>query len=175
MPKAVIFDLGDTVLEERSYSITEGYDAISKHLCPRASVEELKKSITRNKTGNKEFKLLEWISAHLLNPHGLVNSQNIELELWKETVSLLPKPDIQCVLDFLVDKDIRIAAISNAIFSSSCMKVELEAHGLDKYFELILSSADHGLRKPDKEIFRLALNALEIVALQSGYKGRNCQ
>ena len=42
------------------------------------------------------------------------------------------------------------------------MRSELEGHKLDGYFEFVISSADHGIRKPDIKIFELALSALEI-------------
>ena len=173
MPKAIIFDLGDTVLEERSYNIAAGYDVISKYLCPSATLEELMMATAKNQTGNSEFKLLEWINSRLLNPHGLVTAQDVEIKLWKETVSLALKPDIKRALDFLVDKNIRIAAISNAIFSSSCMKVELAKHNIDKYFEFIISSADYGIRKPGIEIFELALSTLKIKPQSTWYIGDN--
>ena len=173
MPEAIIFDLGDTVLEERSYNIAAGYDVISKHLCPSASLEELRIATAKHQSGNSEFKLLEWINSHLLNPQGLITAQDVELELWNETVSLALKPDIKRVLDFLVDRNIRIAAISNAIFSSSCMKVELAKHNIDKYFEFIISSADYGIRKPSTEIFELALSTLQMEPQSTWYIGDN--
>lgn len=103
--------------------------------------------------GTAEFQLLQWIRDNLSSDQASVTAEAIELKLWKKTVSLLPIQGVQSVLDFLVKENIRVAAISNAIFRSPCMAYELEKHGLNKYFEFILSSADHGIRKPDPKIF----------------------
>ena len=69
---------------------------------------------------------------------------------------------MQSILDFLVKKNIRVAAISNAIFRSPCMAYELEKHALNKYFEFVVSSAGLGIRKPDPRIFEAALKKLDL-------------
>ena len=40
MPKATIFDLGDTVLEERSYNMIDGYKSISSKLSSSVSLDD---------------------------------------------------------------------------------------------------------------------------------------
>ena len=173
MIQAVIFDLGDTVLEEKSYDIASGFAEISRNLVPHATLEQLNLSIAKYQVGSSEFRLLKWIESNLSNLGQSTRAADLELELWRQTVSLLPKPGIRNVLDFLKGKNIRIAAISNAIFSSICMERELEMHGLDDYFEFIISSADIGIRKPDKAIFELALNKLDIEPNNTWYIGDN--
>ena len=173
MPRAIIFDLGDTVLEEKSYNINHGYKTISGNLNSNVSIEELNKAITDFQVGNSEFKLLKWISSRLSKDHALVNAEAVELKLWKETVSLVPKLGIQLVLDFLVKQNVRVAAISNAIFSSPCMTYELERHNLINYFEFIISSADLGIRKPDSRKFEIALETLRLEPHDVWYIGDN--
>lgn len=162
MPKAILFDLGDTVLKESSYNVVHGFKKISKYFSPNLTFESLNEATETFQVGTCEFKLLQWISENLSSDHASTKAEAVELELWKETVSLVPIHDIQSVLDFLLSQNIRIAAVSNAIFSSSCMTYELAKHGLGGYFEFVLSSADLGIRKPDPRIFESALESLEL-------------
>jgi len=162
MPKAVIFDLGDTVLEEKSYNMSSGYESISEYLSLNTSLEELNNAIAQGQEGNREFKLLEWIDKNLCKKQNSMSAHEIELLLWNETVELVRMDGLHKVLDFLFEQGIRVAAISNAIFSSKCIIKELAKHNLDSYFEFVISSADHGIRKPDTKIFKLALKALDL-------------
>lgn len=171
MPKAILFDLGDTVLKEMSYDIVAGYRSISKSLSPDASLEKLEAATALSQKGNSEFKLLEWINSNLGDSQQQTNAVNIELALWRRTVSLLPIPGIREVLEFLAAKNIRIAAISNAVFSSQCMRAELAKHNLGQYFEFVISSADYGIRKPDTKIFELALSKLGVKPQDAWYIG----
>jgi HAD superfamily hydrolase (TIGR01549 family) len=171
MPKAILFDLGDTVLKEKSYNIEHGFNAISKYLSSSVTFERLNEATKKFQVSNSEFKLLQWISVNLCKDYFLSDAREVELELWKKTVSLVPIQGIQLVLDFLVQQNIRIAAVSNAAFSSPCMTYELEKHGLNNYFEFILSSADLGVRKPDPRIFQSALETLDLEPQEVWYIG----
>jgi FMN phosphatase YigB (HAD superfamily) len=110
------------------------------------TLERLKEAIDTFQVGTCEFQFLQGIRDNLSLDQTSVNPESIELELWKETVFLLPIQGVQSILDFLVKENIRVAAISNAIFSSPFMAYELEKHGLNGHFEFILSSADLGIR-----------------------------
>lgn len=171
MPRAVVFDLGDTVLEEKSYNISSGLEKISAYLSPRTSSIELADSIAQGQEGNREFQIALWIEDNMRSQSGSMSAHDIELLLWKSTVELVPKPGISQVLEFLVGNGIRVAAISNAIFSSNCMRYELTKHNLDSHFEFVISSADHGLRKPDATIFARASRILGIESCEIWYIG----
>ena len=171
MTKAVLFDLGNTVLEEVSYDLDAGFTAISNSLAEHVSVKHLINAIEQTQEEHTEFKLLQWIEQHLGDSVSSIEPAELELKLWEETVCLQPIPGIETVLNYLAKQNIRIAAISNAIFSSNCMKHELHKHGLADYFEFVISSADIGIRKPDIRIFDLALNTLDLAPEDSWYIG----
>ena len=164
MTQAILFDLGGTVLSENSYNISSGYSAIAHSLSPNASLEKLMASTDELQNNTHEFSLLNWIDEHLDKSNPSSTAADIEMKLWDNTASLSPKPDIAVVLDYLNQQNIRVAAISNAIFSSVCMRTELDKYNLGKYFEFIISSADIGIRKPDRRIFDLALSKLNMKA-----------
>lgn len=171
MPRAVIFDLGDTVLEEKSYNISSGFETISAYLSPSISLTELTDSIAHGQEGYREFQLAKWIEINMRSQSGSMTAHDIELLLWDATVKLVLNSGIREVLDFLVANGVRIAAISNTIFSSNCMKFELAKHNLDSYFEFVISSADHGMRKPDAAIFAWASKALGVESFDTWYIG----
>lgn len=171
MPRAVIFDLGDTVLEEKSYNISSGFEKISVYLSPRVSLTELTDSIAHGQEGSCEFQIARWIETNMRSQSGSMSAHDIELLLWDASVELVLKSRIRQVLDFLVANGVRIAAISNAIFSSNCMRFELAKHNLDSYFEFVISSADHGMRKPDAAIFAWASRALGVESFDTWYIG----
>ena len=171
MRMAVLFDLGDTVLEEKSYDLRSGYAAVSKELSKEATFQDLSEAIVQFQEGNNEFKLREWIELNLSDRNQKTDVLDIEQQLWDKSVSLVPKTGVSEVLDFLEEKQVRIAAISNAIFSSQCMKAELDKHGLGRYFEFVISSADIGIKKPDIRIFELALSKLDADPLHTWYVG----
>jgi HAD superfamily hydrolase (TIGR01509 family) len=171
MPKAILFDLGDTVLEEQAYNLVQGFEAISKHLASNVTFKNMKKASETFQSNTSEFQLLQWLDEHLAEDGVSCAAEEVELILWKNTVSLVPINGVRSVLEFLLENDIRIAAISNAIFSSSCMKYELRKHGLGDYFEFVLSSADLGIRKPDPRIFEFALQTLKLEPEEVWYVG----
>ena len=171
MPTAILFDLGDTVLKENAYSISHGFEVISKYLSSDVTFDRFSQAVRSSQVGTDEFKLSQWLVDNLSADQDSSNIEAIELELWIETVSLSPIRDVGRALEFLHRENIRIAAISNAIFSSHCMRYELQKHGLASYFEFVLSSGDLGIKKPDPKIFKLALAKLGLTPGEVWYIG----
>ena len=161
MPKAILFDLGNTVMEERSYNLVAGFNAISNSFSTDISFDELKRSISLGQQDNCEFNLVDWIE-HQLVKSDRSEAEKLELVFWNNVVSLLPISGVQLVLGFLNKNNIKLAAISNAIFSSNCLIEELKRHNLNQYFEFVISSADHRIRKPHPLLFKEALASLDV-------------
>ena len=65
-----------------------------------------------------------------------------------------PYPEAEMVLQYLVEKKYKIGVIAN---QSAGTASRLENWGLLKYIDVVLSSAEEGVAKPDKEIFLRAL------------------
>lgn len=162
MLKAVLFDLGDTVLAEKSYDLVAGYASISAELNVNESLSDLLDAITLGQKNNQEFSVLEWIETRLDPAETVNDAELVELKLWDNTVSLEPINDVENVLKFLRDRSIRVAALSNAIFSSQCIFRELQKHNLAQYFEFVLSSADIGVRKPHRMAFEKSVDLIGL-------------
>jgi len=173
MLNAILFDLGGTVLAEKSYNLEVGYASISENLDVNESLITLQNAISLGQEGNREFSVLKWIETHLHETEKRGDAELIEYKLWENTVSLEPMDDVERVLKYLNDRSIKVAALSNAIFSSMCITRELEKHNLAQYFDFVVSSADIGVRKPDGMAFTKSLDLFEFTSSEICYIGDN--
>lgn len=71
----------------------------------------------------------------------------------------------------MMKKQYRLAAVSDG--QSLWARPELRAAGLEKFFEFVIVSGDHGFRKPDKRMFDLALERLQISPSEAVYVGND--
>jgi HAD superfamily hydrolase (TIGR01509 family) len=81
--------------------------------------------------------------------------------------SLLP-PNVPEILEYL-KKKYKLAVISNSM--SDVPRRFMNKTGIDKYFEVIVTSRDIGIRKPDPEIFNYVLESLEIESYEGIHIG----
>lgn len=73
-----------------------------------------------------------------------------------------PEEDMVEALEMLRLRGLRLAAVSNTFVSERVLRDILEARGLLRFLEAVVSSADVGFRKPHPECFRPALAALRV-------------
>jgi len=112
----------------------------------------------------------DWLSAMSLDP------------LLYETISLVAEKelfttdshtfelysDVVPCLESLKQQGIRLSVISNWDHSlHGC----LEAFGIADYFEAIYASLEHGVEKPDPELFQIALRELGVAASDTLHVG----
>ncbi len=174
-PKSILFDLGGTVLEERSYDLDSGFATIAPQLLYGADVNKFVRDMNMSREPLSEFSALDWLTRHVdvtVDQRGDAVHE-LEWRLWKSTVHLLPQPDVVNALEKISATGVRIAAITNTVFSAACVTKELALHGLLDYFEFVLSSADFRLKKPHPKIFQAALDRLEVSAEDAVYIGDN--
>ncbi len=169
IPKAIIFDAGNTLLEEISYDIDKGIAKTLDELKINYTVDSfnnnLKQTIKDFYTDHSpyEFILIDWLKKFLEDFQIDITPEKFECIVWQNTVVLKPYPDIDFVLSQLKKQGMRLSVLSNTIFSGYSMKYEFSKHNLFDYFDHITTSADIGVRKPDKQIF---LNAIDRTKLQ---------
>ncbi len=72
-----------------------------------------------------------------------------------------PLPNAHEVLEFLTDR-YKLAIICNTSKSGERIREILRSAGIKKYFDLVVVSSEVGLRKPDKRIFKIALEKLDL-------------
>lgn len=71
----------------------------------------------------------------------------------------------------MMKKRYHLAAVSDG--QSLWARPELRMAGLEKFFEFVIVSGDHGFRKPDKRMFTMALEKLHITPAETIYVGND--
>lgn len=182
-PKAIIFDLGDTLLKSNSFNPIDGVRELLKYANnPNGfTAEEIQfyaDKVLKDLGGNEKGKLLQIDNKSLTRlvygAHGITfNKTADELDLifldGAERTSLVD--GIIEILEFLKGHGIRLAILSNTGFSVSTHRSQLKRYDIDKYFECFIATSDYCIRKPDKRIFELALSNLGLKSSDAWYVG----
>lgn len=183
IPKAIVFDYGGTLLR-------------SEHFDPVKGTKELLKFA--NNPNNVSAETVQSYADKILNDVGAYNSNmvmqinsveltrlihsvhNISFNKSFEELDLIfldaaegtSKMDgLVELLDFLVEKGVRLAVLSNTGFREESHRYQLRKYGLEKYFEFFIATSDYLIRKPDKRIFELALSKLGLESDDVWYVG----
>jgi len=82
-----------------------------------------------------------------------------------------PLEGAQETLEALQARGLRLGLISNTVWPGAFHLADLDRWGLTPYLECTLFSADVGLWKPDRRIFHMALEALDLAADEAAYVG----
>jgi HAD superfamily hydrolase (TIGR01549 family) len=175
-PKAVIFDLGDTVIFSDSFDALAGNRRLLElaDYNPGVTAEDIQKiadEIFPWMDRVREESMIE-ISAEtfdkllyeLVGVTFRVSYDELEKVFWKAATDYKPVPGIYALLDFLDTNHIKTGIISNTIYHAFTLIEELERHNLAQRFSFLISSADYGVRKPHKYIFQVALKKIGLPA-----------
>ena len=134
----LFFDIGSTLVDE-----TKVYDDIFQKIAVAAGVSaEYVKNMAigfyrQNKRGHREVMRLLGVEYPEWSP--------LYEELYPDTVKCLE----------VLEKKYYLGIIANHIPGA---EKRLEGMGIRRYFDLIVTSAEEGVAKPDPGIFRIALN-----------------
>jgi putative hydrolase of the HAD superfamily len=189
--RAVIFDLGGT-LEDVYYddalrlAATRGLrDILARHaLDPGLSIPDLYAVI---KTGMREYKTWREENEREIAPEclwsefvfrdydlarGRLAAIGEELAFYWDTQfsKRVVRPEARAVLSALCTRGFRLGVISN-ITSRAMAPCKLAEYGIADFFQVVLTSAEFGWRKPNPRIFRAAARALEVSPAQCAYVG----
>ncbi len=189
--KAVLFDMGSTLIEFENSTwdvlgrvcAEKGYEFLrqnnlnlpkleefsklleSEYLKARSEVEENLKEFKFEKVVRDFFNLLK-----LSTSDGLYDSF-LEVYYKPVTDQLTLIDGAEDVLRYFQGRDFKIGLISNTIFPERFHLRELKRFGLYPYLDNHLFSSQVGVRKPHPQIFRKALNELNIDPSQAVFVG----
>jgi len=168
--KAVCFDVGGTLaegeLDKRTYRIrvveylkSKGYNINLKQYEKALSslLNRLEKIRAKGFEPNfKEF--YSWVLIKLrIHPEKEI-LEEIK-HLYFECFPQYPKSGVEKTLETLHGV-YKLAVISNSM--SNLPRIFLEEYNLIKYFNVVIISGEVGVRKPNSEIFKLALRNLNV-------------
>jgi FMN phosphatase YigB (HAD superfamily) len=147
-PAAVLFDVGDTLLVEERFDLEAGIAAaVGQSATVPALANAFRVDLALSHRSQHELSLAAWLQQHV--PALATESvDSLEGRVWPAVVSLAPAPGALAVLTRLASDGVRMAAVSNAAFSSRCLSRELERLRFGPYLAFVISSADVGRRKP---------------------------
>ena len=185
-PKMIIFDYGRTLLCEPEFDLK------------RATVE-LFKYVTKNPNGYQMEDVCSY-ADEIYDKH--INSiRNSGYDVGKQTIdkliyerlgiefSLTPlemeivfwrgaskgdiMPNADKIIDYINQKGIRSAVISNLIYSGDALTERFNRLLPNNKFEFVMTSSDYLFRKPNKLMFEIALGRAGLDASDVWYCGDN--
>ena len=171
MAKIVMFDLYDTLLKGVSFDFNKGVEYIHetffKDKCSLEEIIEYSKSFlplyATRKEKNTELCFNTDELPLYFEKYGVEMPEDIYaieyefLEHLKEDILL---EEVKDTLEALQQKKVPMYVLSNSIFTGKTASKHIANYGILPYFEKVYSSGDYGVRKPGKEFFRIAIDAI---------------
>lgn len=77
----------------------------------------------------------------------------MEQPMLRDTHVYGPAPGADDALRYLKDNDYRIGVLSNSRYSGTTLRAMLDDYGLSRYIDVVVTSADLGVRKPNRFVF----------------------
>ena len=170
-PSMIIFDYGGTLVKETPFNGIDGTKAMFHYATSEYGIDTMKhlNSVIDDcfqrvqkvvKQTNYEYPYLA-VQRYACDYVGInFTKSDIEMEkvYWDHASRANIAEGAQELLDYLVYNHIRIGVISNIAFSGENLKKRLEELFPDITFEFIIASSNYIFRKPDTELFQLAVN-----------------
>ena len=189
-PKMIIFDYGQTLVNEKIFDPLKGTAAVLREAAKnpdkvsaeevQALAEQLGKEIGRNGVEAEKQTFLE-VHIHIFQNYlyeyfGIEftkSSTEIERIFQKAACVGEPTENIVAFLQFLENNHIRTSVISNISYSGELLKKIINSNIPSNKFEFIIASSEYVFRKPHKRIFELALRKAKLNAEEVWYCGDN--
>ncbi|WP_124100607.1 HAD family hydrolase [Ruminococcus sp. Marseille-P6503] len=176
-PEMIIFDYGHTLLYEPDWNSDRGnaellkYATKNSHNC---TVEDIRKAAELI-YGKHVAKVREYgyeISGQAANKTlydylGIefsLSPSEMETVFWDSASVGAIMPDADRMIDYLNEKDIKTAVISNLSWSGEALTKRLNRLLPNNKFEFVMTSSDYFIRKPNSILFEIALKKAGLSA-----------
>ena len=190
LPKMILFDYGQTLLDEERFDGLKGTEAVLKYATGNKynktaqQVQEAANEIN-NELGRYNPKTRHLYQVEVPNsmfcPY-LYESQGIEIPLttaeidrvfWDASSPGKPTEGIEEFLAFLKSKGIRTGVISNITYAGEVVAERINRELPKNDFEFIIATSGYLFRKPNKRIFELAMEKADLSPEDVWYIGDN--
>lgn len=190
IPKAILLDLDDTILND-SGSVQACWEAACLSCAPACGIEPdvLMKAIhnsghwfwsdpERHRAGRLDLRRARSEVARLaLAALGIENRELAEEiggiydDLRDERIEVFP--DAIDTLDWFRESGSRLALLTNG--NGAPQRKKIERFGIERFFDAIFIEGEIGFGKPDERVYRLALDALAVDARDAWMAGDNLE
>lgn len=184
-PKAVIFDLWGTLIESDHFAPAKGNARLLELAGSRVSLAELQAfedRIVRDVEQREDEGWIEYTRQslqRLLNDRFAISSPlslaEQEWVFWSSAMTIRLVDGVPDMLDDLARRSIRRAVISNSSFTADTIRRTLADLGVADRLEVVISSADYGVRKPHPVIFEAALARMSLAPHEAWFAGDNVE
>lgn len=191
-PKMILFDYGQTLVNEQRFNGVRGTEAVLKYATKNKygkSAEEIQAFATmlnqemgRFDPEKKHLFQIE-VPNHIFTKY-LYESQGIELSITPEEIDRVfwdaaaPGTATEGMAEFLKylkEKGIRTGVISNISYCGAVVEERINRCLPENDFEFIMATSEYMYRKPNKRIFELALKKAELQPEDVWYVGDQYQ
>lgn len=190
LPKMILFDYGQTLLDEGGFDPVKGTAAVMEYalenkynLTPQQVQDEadaILAEIGRVNQGGKSTCPIEMsvypFDAYLYESKGIklsISYSEAERIFWDVAAPGVPTKGIEVFLRYLQEKGIRTGVISNISYSGKALTERLQKTLPEAEFEFIIASSDYLFRKPNPRLFKLALEKADLQPEDVWYVGDN--
>lgn len=187
-PKMILFDYGQTLVNEGKFDGLKGTEAVLKYATRNKYNHTAEEVQAAADAINKELGRFDPLKRHLFQvevPNHmftayLYESMGIELSLspkeidkvfWDVAAPGVPTEGIEDFLAFLRKQGIRTGVISNISYCGEAVKERISSVIPSHEFEFILATSEYLYRKPHKRIFELALEKANLSPEEVWYIG----
>lgn len=187
-PKMILFDYGQTLVNERRFDGVAGTEAVLKFAVKnkynrtaveiQAVADAINNELGRFDPVRRHLFQVE-VPNHMFTAY-LYESQGIELSLsakeidkvfWDAAAPGVPTEGIEDFLEYLWENDIRTGVISNIAYCGETVAERINSLLPDNHFEFIIATSEYMFRKPNKRIFELALEKANLKPEEVWYVG----
>ena len=191
MIRAVLFDLGDTLINFNQADVTQAFLAGA-----RDSYDYLQSLGLTLPAFKRYYKCQRWsirwayaisqLTGREFNSRDLLagTTRKLGLNLSREHLDELSwqwyrpladqsqvEPSAHQLLQQLQQSDLKLAVVSNTFVPGKTLDRHLEREDLLQFFPIRIYSCEVGVRKPRKKIFRIALTQLQVLPYESVFVG----
>lgn len=191
-PQMILFDYGQTLVNERKFDGVAGSKAVLQYAtknkynrtaeevqaaadainCELGRFDPKRQHLFRIEVPNHMF------TAFLYQSMGIelsLSPQEIDRIFWDAAAPGVPTEGIEDFLAFLKKQNIRTGVISNISYCGEAVRERINTLLPQNEFEFILATSEYMFRKPDRKIFELALEKAELRPEDVWYIGDNYQ
>jgi putative hydrolase of the HAD superfamily len=186
----IMFDYGQTLIAEGTFNGEAGTRAVLKYAKKNPYQISAKELQNFAKTLNRDIGRFDpdIRKAPFIEVHNHIfqnylyqyfdieidlSNEEIEKIFWDNAAERRPTKNIEVLLKYLREQEIRTAVISNISFSGKALEERINTMIPENNFEFILATSEYVFRKPHSRIFELALRKAKLDARDVWYCGDN--